>query len=116
MDHTALQESLQSEINAVVSKNRDVFSAVVGVVDAKDDFHWAGAAGTAYADKTEKMRVDTPIFIASITKVYVGAATLILEERELLSLDDPLSKFLPASILEGLHRYKGRDYSDQLRI
>lgn len=58
MDHTALQESLQSEIDAAVGKNRDVFSAVLGVANSKDDFHWADAAGTAYADKTEEMRVD----------------------------------------------------------
>ena len=85
MDHTALEERLQSEIEGVVGKNRDVFSAVLGVASAEDDFHWVGAAGTAYADKTEKMQVDTPIYIASITKMYVAAATLILEEQGLLS-------------------------------
>lgn len=116
MDHMALEDRLQSEIDAVVRKNRDVFSAVLGVADTEADFRWAGAAGTAYADKAEEMRVDTPIFIASITKTYVAAATMILEERERLSLDDPISKFLPGTILEGLHRYKGRDYSDQLRV
>jgi D-alanyl-D-alanine carboxypeptidase len=116
MDHTALEEKLQSEIEGVVSKNRDVFSAVLGVAGVKDDFHWTCAAGTAYPGRTEEMQVDTPIYIASITKMYVAAATMILEERGLLSLDDPLSKFLPAAMLEGLHRYKGRDYSDQLRI
>lgn len=116
MDHAALEESLQSEIDAVVGKDQDVFSAVLGVVNDRDDFRWAGAAGTAYAGKTEEMQVETPIYIASITKMYVAAATMILKERGLLSLDEPLSKYLPAAMLEGLHRYKGRDYSDQLRI
>ncbi|HSR32116.1 MAG TPA: serine hydrolase domain-containing protein, partial [Anaerolineae bacterium] len=111
-----LEESLQSEIDAVVGKDQDVFSAVLGVVNDRDDFRWAGAAGTAYAGKTEEMQVETPIYIASITKMYVAAATMILKERGLLSLDEPLSKYLPAAMLEGLHRYKGRDYSDQLRI
>jgi CubicO group peptidase (beta-lactamase class C family) len=114
MSHTALQESLQSEIDAVVSRNRDVFGAVLGV--AKDGFNWAGAAGTAYADRTDAMQADTPIYLASITKVYVAAATMILEERGRLSLEDPVSRFLPASMLQGLHRYKGRDYSEQLRV
>jgi D-alanyl-D-alanine carboxypeptidase len=116
MDHADLEESLQTEIEGVVSKNPDVFSGVLGVASVKDDFHWAGGAGTAYATKAEEMQTDTPIYIASITKMYVAAATMILQERGLLSLDDPLSKFLPAAMLEGLHRYKGRDYSDQLRI
>ncbi len=114
--HTALENRLQSEIDAVVRKNKDVFSAVLGVADTRADFRWAGAAGTAYADQADAMKPDTPIFVASITKMYTAAATMILEERELLSLDDPLSKFLPDRILEGLHRYKGRDYSDQLRV
>jgi len=116
MDRTVLEKRLQSEVEGVVGKNRDVFSAVLGVGSIKDDFHWTGAAGTAYSDRPEEMQADTPIYIASITKLYVAAATMILEERGLLSLNDPLSKFLPAAMVEGLHRYKGRDYSDQLRI
>jgi CubicO group peptidase (beta-lactamase class C family) len=116
MDQTDLELRLQSEIDALVSKNTDVFNAVLGVADATSDFRWSGAAGTAYPDRAEPMKVDTPIFIASITKMYTGAATMILAEQELLSLDDPISRFVPASLLEGLHNYKGRDYSDQLRI
>ena len=116
MDHTALESRLQSEIDAVVRKNKDVFSAVLGVTDTRADFRWAGAAGSAYADQPEEMKVDTPIFIASITKMYTVAATMILAERGSLSLDDPIFKFLPDPILEGLHRYKGHDYSDQLRV
>jgi D-alanyl-D-alanine carboxypeptidase len=116
MDQKALESKLQREIDAVVSKNVDVFNAVIGISNAKGDFHWSGAAGTAYADKADEMEVDTPIFIASITKMYTGAVTMILQERELLSLDDLVSKYLPENLIEGIHRYKGRDYSEQLRI
>ena len=116
MDHTALAKRLQRALDAVVSKNKDVFSAILGVAGAPGDFSWAGAAGLAYAGTRDLMTVDTPIFIASITKMYTSAATMILQERGKLSLDDPISKFLPHSILAGLHRYKGHDYSNQLRI
>ena len=116
MAGSALEDRLQSEIEGVVSKNRDVFSAVLGVSSASGGFRWTGTAGTAYADAMEPMQAGTPIYIASITKMHVAAATMILEEQGLLSLDDPLSKFLPAAWLTGLHRYKGQDYSDQLRV
>jgi D-alanyl-D-alanine carboxypeptidase len=116
MDHTDLESRLQSEIDALVSKNKDVFNAVIGISNTRDDFFWSGAAGTAYADLSEEMKVDTPFFIASITKMYTSAATMLLQERELLTLDDPISKFLPDNLLEGLHRYKGVDYSDQLSV
>jgi CubicO group peptidase (beta-lactamase class C family) len=86
------------------------------VSDATGDFYWEGAAGRAYPDKTIEMSPDTRIFIASITKMYTAAVTMILEEGGRLSLDDPLSKYLPGTLIAGLHQFKGRDYSDQLRM
>ncbi len=90
MDHTAFENRLQSEIDELVRKNKDVFNAVLGITNTRGDFYWSGAAGTAYADQKKAMKIDTPIFIASITKMYTSAATLILGERDLLSLDDPI--------------------------
>lgn len=116
MDPAIIGERLQSEIDDLVTKNRDIFSAVLGVSSAQGEFYWSGAAGFAHADGSQVMEVDTPIFIASVTKMYTAAATMILEERELLSLDDPISKFLPESLVEGLHVYQGHDYSNQLAI
>jgi CubicO group peptidase (beta-lactamase class C family) len=115
MDHTAMENKLQNEIDALVEKNRDIFSAVVGVATRSGD-DWAAAAGVAHAAEGDEMKVDTPIFVASITKMYTAAVTMLLEERKLLSLDDPISKYLPADLLAGLHHYKGHDYSDQLRV
>lgn len=116
MDVTNLQHRLLSEVEGLVSKNDDIFGAVIGVSRVAGDFDWVGAAGHAYLDKSEPMKVDTPFFIASITKMYTGAATMILEERGSLSLDDPISNYLPPPIVEGLHFHKGYDYSDQLTI
>lgn len=116
MDQTDVELKLQSEIDEVVRRNGDVFSAVLGITNTTGDFLWVGSAGTAYSGKPEPMKVDTPIFIASITKMYIAAVVMILGEREMLSLDDSISRFLPSSLLEGLHRHKGRDYTDQLRV
>jgi hypothetical protein len=41
MDHTALENRLQSEIDALVIKNKDVFSALLGVANTKGDIHWS---------------------------------------------------------------------------
>lgn len=116
MNYAAMGNRLQGEIDALVSKSTDIFNTVLGLANGSGDFHWSGAAGIAYADQGDEMKVDTPMFIASITKMYTAAATMILEERGMLSLDDPASKFLPGSLLDGLHRYNGTDYSDRLRV
>jgi len=115
MDQDAVGRWLKDEIGALVEKNRDVFSAVVAVTTAKGD-SWAAAAGIAHAGEGNVMKVETPIFVASITKMYTAAVTMMLEERKLLSLNDPVSKFLTAELLAGLHRHRGREYTDQLRV
>ena len=116
MQHHSLGNNLQREVDSLVSKNQDIFNSVIGIANTERDFYWSGAAGDADADRTEEMMVDTPIFIASITKMFTGAATMLLEEQKRLSLDDPISKYLPADLIDGIHRYKGQDYTNQLRI
>lgn len=116
MNHSALEDILQEELENLVSKNSDIFNPVLGVANTTGDFYWTGAAGQAYAEKSVPTTADTPFFIASITKMYTAAATMILEERGQLSLDDPISKHLPDEMVSGLHIYRDRDYSDQLTI
>lgn len=58
----------------------------------------------------------TPYFIASTTKLYVTALILMLAEQNRLSLDDPLSRHLPPGLLQGLHVYRGREYTRGLSI
>ncbi|MBE9592602.1 MAG: beta-lactamase family protein, partial [Proteobacteria bacterium] len=59
---------------------------------------------------------DTPIYIASITKLYTATAIMKLYEEGALSLDDPISKYLPADLIRGIHVYKGVDYSNEITI
>jgi CubicO group peptidase (beta-lactamase class C family) len=116
MNHTALENNLQEELESLVSKNSDIFNPVLGITNSTGDFYWTGAAGEAYAEKPDPMQADTPFFIASITKMFTAAATMILEERGQLSLDDPLAEHLPKDMVSGLHIYKNQDYSDQLTV
>jgi CubicO group peptidase (beta-lactamase class C family) len=116
MTHTSLENWLQNEMEALVTENDDVFNPIMGITTTRRDFYWCGAAGKAYAERPDPMEVDSPFFIASVTKMFTAAAIMILEERERLSLEDPVAKYLPESIVDGLHVYKGRDYSQQLTI
>ncbi|NIV37693.1 MAG: serine hydrolase, partial [Anaerolineae bacterium] len=111
----AVGSLLQEEIGRLVEKSGDLFNAVVAVATAEGDY-WAAAAGVAHAGQGDAMAVNTPVFVASITKMYTAASAMLLAEQGLLSLDDPLSRYLPGEMLVGLHRYKGQDYSDQLRV
>jgi CubicO group peptidase (beta-lactamase class C family) len=79
-------------------------------------FSWSGAAGIASQDGSVPMTKDTPIYIASITKLYTTATIMRLYEQGVLSLDDPMSRYLPKELIQGIHVYKGMDYSGEITI
>ena len=74
----------------------------------KDTITWQGASGN--------LSIEQPYFIASTTKLFTTAIILKLREEGKLNLDDKINKYIDASILFGLHVYKGKEYSQELTI
>jgi D-alanyl-D-alanine carboxypeptidase len=56
---------------------------------------WTGVSGFASLQPDEPVTNETPFAVASITKTFVTALILGLVDEGVLSLDDPLSDFLP---------------------
>jgi len=94
---------------------QSIHHAVIAVEKGDGSFRWSGAVGDAHPDSTP-MRVDTPIWIASVTKLYIASSILKLVERGLLRLDAPMSTYLPQALIGGLHRLGGVDYTEQITI
>ena len=107
---------LQREVDRIVRANGDVFSAVAGITNDAGDYYWSGAAGLAHSYRGDPMKVDTPIFIASVTKIYTAVVVMMLEEKQALSLRDPVVQYLPHDLMRGLHVHEGRDYTEQITI
>lgn len=85
------------------------FPGVVASVESGDrSFSWTGASGNLTAGST--------FFIASTTKIFITALVLKLEQDGKLSLNDPVGKYLPSDILNGLHRMNGAEYSGYITI
>ena len=80
-----------------------------------DGRHWSGAAGAADAVGTP-LRLDTPFFIASITKRFIITLVLQAHERGELHLDAPVTTYLPAWVTDGLHVYRGRDHTGAITV
>ena len=93
--------------NHVVA-SKHVHEAVLLVENGKGEIIFSGE----YKDKT----IDSPIVAASISKLFTTTCILVLLEQGKLTLEDKLSQYIDKNVLEGLHRYKGRDYSQSLTI
>ena len=63
---------------------------------------WVGGAGKSDISESINMKPCTVSKICSITKTFIGALTLQLVEEGKLSLDDPLSKWLPSEVIDNV--------------
>ena len=111
-----LNQEMENLVSGLVKKDKSVRNCVLSVVKGDGYFSWSGAAGIARQDGQVPMTKDTPIYTASITKLYTATVIMRLYEKGALSLDDPMSKYLPEQLIQGIHVYKGKDYSREITI
>jgi len=103
--YNEVSKDLQKILDNTVD-NRKVFGTSFAI--KKDSLTWLGASGN--------LSKEEPYFIASTTKLFTTAIILRLKSEGKLSLEDKISKYLDAAVMNGLHLYKGKDYSDDLTI
>ncbi len=93
---------------AAATKHAYIQEAVLFAENSKGDF----SERIGYGGRD----IDTPMLIASITKMFTTACVLKLCEENQMSLSDKLTLYFSDDELRGLHIYKGREYSFDLRI
>jgi CubicO group peptidase (beta-lactamase class C family) len=109
------KKKLQSFLDAQIGKG-NIHSVVAAVQSYDHSLDFVGAAGIADPDTGATMTPDIPFFIGSITKTYTAAIMMSLYEKKLIDLDAPITEYLPASLTDGIHIYKGTDYSEQIKV
>ncbi|WP_228460251.1 serine hydrolase domain-containing protein [Cytobacillus dafuensis] len=85
-----------------------IHEGIVYIEDSSGNFSWIKGHGGK--------DVDSPLLMASITKLFTTACILILQERGKLSLNNEISEFFNKNTLSKLHFYKSNEYSFDLCI
>ena len=75
-----------------------------------------GTGETVFSKAYGGKDIDSPIIAASITKMFTAACIFILIQQGYITLNDSLLDFYEPAYLKGLHVYKGKDYSCELKI
>ena len=112
---TELEDRLQSLVDRQVASGK-IRSVVVGVESADRRIAAVSAAGQAYADNSSSMTTDSPYFLASITKMYTATVVLKLARSGQIYLGAPISDYLPAGLIAGIHVIDGTDHSGQITV
>jgi methyl acetate hydrolase len=87
-----------SEIDALLQQavQQGTIPGVVAIVANKDRILYHGAFGMMDAGQKKPMQKDSIFRMASMTKPVTSVAIMMLKEEGKLSLDDPVSKYLPS--------------------
>jgi D-alanyl-D-alanine carboxypeptidase len=111
-----VNRQLQCLVSKYVGQDQSVRNIELAVVKGDGSYSWAGSAGVAHQQDGASMAKDTPIYIASVTKIYIATTIMALSEHKVLALDDPIAKYVPADLINGIDVYHGHDYSRQVTI
>jgi D-alanyl-D-alanine carboxypeptidase len=94
----AVDPALAARLQLAIDRWRENHSVpgLAAAVRMPDGALWIGVSGeAAVGTESRPVRPSTPFVIASITKSFIAALTLQLQEEGVLSLSDPVSKWLP---------------------
>ena len=92
-DSGILKQKVDAVIDQAIAENRIVGAVVLVAEDGK--IVYERAAGLADRESRKPMQVDALFRLSSVSKPIVIVAALALVERKKLSLDDPVTKWLP---------------------
>lgn len=97
-----------------LTDGKPISQAIVLVERGDQSFRWVGTEGMTTSGR--RVVEDTPVFIASIDKLYNATIAMMLSEAGRLDLDEPISAYLPPNIIRGVHRYRGLDLTERITV
>lgn len=92
-DNTGMSKRVDEVINKAIENNKIV--GTVTLVSRDGDLIYKRVAGYANREEKTKMEQDSIFRLASVTKPIVSAAALVLVSKNIIGLDDPITKWLP---------------------
>jgi CubicO group peptidase (beta-lactamase class C family) len=101
------KETIEKIFNNLTRSN-NVHEGVLLVENSKGDF----SVNFGYGGRD----INSPLFLASVTKLFITTCILILKEQKKLSLEDNIGIYIDKAVLDNLHIYKSKEYSNQLKI
>jgi len=87
-----------SEVTAAMQPYLDSYklAGFIGIVaDKTGKVHYKNLEGYADVEAKKPIREDNVFWIASMTKMFAGASVMMLVDEGKVSLDDPVTKFIP---------------------
>ncbi|MDW7681099.1 MAG: serine hydrolase domain-containing protein, partial [bacterium] len=113
MDHNAEISPIEVLFRKQVPEDPKVKNAFLLVHSDKTGLHINLSEGTGDNGKPTPQQ---PNYMASVGKLFTSVIVSMLHEKGVLSFEDRISYYLDSGLIDGLHVYKGKDYSSEIQI
>lgn len=92
-----LADALGQQLDQTLTDQLNLYSipGMNAAVIFPDSSRWGGADGLSEPDRAVEATPETTFVVGSITKTFVTAAMMELQQEGVLSIDDPLSDWIP---------------------
>ena len=109
---------IASSLRRLVAANAKIHNAYLLVHSEKRGLHLNLAEGQTHTPQGDIVPAhpQQPVFMASVGKLFTAVLVGMLVEEGRLDFDSRISEYLDADLMDGLHVYKGEDYSAQIRV
>ncbi|MCH1627047.1 serine hydrolase domain-containing protein [Ferdinandcohnia quinoae] len=113
MKDEEIRSKMENHFRKMVRKDDKIHNAYLLVHSEKHGIHLNLAVGSSEGVDAHP---EQPFLIASITKLFTAVLIGILVEQNKISFEDKISTYLDNDVMQNLHVYKGKDYSNEIRI
>lgn len=113
MEQEAVRSEIEQRLATKVNADPKLHNVYLLVHSERLGIHWPMAAGRT---GNIEANADQLFHTASVGKTFTSAIVAKFVENGLAKFEDPIAHYLPESLMEGLHIYKGKDYSSDIQI
>jgi D-alanyl-D-alanine carboxypeptidase len=90
------------------TRSKQIYEGILLIESTRGDFSFSKGYGGR--------KLNSPLLMASITKLFTTTCILLLLEQGKLSLDDKVAQYFDRSLISGIHVYGGKEYTFELTI
>ena len=113
MNKSKTEERINNAFLKKFEREDKIKNAYLLVNSEKLDINLRLAAGNTGDIKADPGQ---PNYIASLAKIFTASLIGMLKEKDQLDYEDSIAEYLDAEIVNGLHVYKDKDYSTEIKI
>jgi D-alanyl-D-alanine carboxypeptidase len=107
LDKGEAEQRIRSLLDRKRQKDKSLHNAILLVESEKDGVRWKFASGVS---------PDHTFHVASIGKTFTSVLVAKLYEEGQINYEDPISRFLPKDLLDGLFVFQEFDYKDNVLV